>query len=337
MRAAIVCRIIACAAFAASTASGQAASKASGDASSTASGQAYPTRPIRLLIPFPPGGGADISGRIIGKALGERLGVQFVADNRPGASTMIATDIVAKATPDGYTLLMATGTHTINPSIFVKRPFDEVADFTPIVVVSNSPNMVAINPKLPIKTIPDLVAHAKANPGKVDYGTGGHGTHQHMAFEFFRAVAGIQLTHVPYKGGVPAINDAMGGSIAMAVVSVPGLAPYVKAGRLRALAVTSAKRSSTMPEIPTIAEQGYPGFDVNYWLGLMGPAKLPPAIIRRINEETNAAIKVTEVRETFIFNGAEPAGGTPEHFAALVKREIKEWAEVVKKTGITPQ
>jgi tripartite-type tricarboxylate transporter receptor subunit TctC len=335
MRAAIVCRIIACAAFAASAIHGaHAATKSSGQA---ASGEAYPTRPVRLLIPFPPGGGADISGRIIGKALGDRLSVQFVADNRPGASTMIATDIVAKATPDGYTLLMATGTHTINPSIFLKRPFDEVADFTPIVLVSNSPNMVAINPKVPIKTIPDLVAYAKANPGKVDYGTGGHGTHQHMALEFFRAIAGIQLTHVPYKGGVPAINDAMGGSIAMAVVSVPGLAPYVKAGRLRALGVTSAKRSSTMPEIPTIAEQGYPGFDVNYWLGLMGPAKLPPAIIRRINEETNAAIKVAEVREQFIFNGAEPAGGTPEHFSALVKREIKEWAEVVKKTGITPQ
>ena len=323
MNASIVSRIIACAALAA--------------AATICVAQTYPSRPIRMLIPFTPGGGADISGRIIGKALGERMGVQFVIDNRPGASTMIATDIVAKATPDGYTLLMSTGTHTINPSIFIKRPFDEVRDFTPIVIVSNSPNMIAVSLKTPVKSIPDLVADAKANPGKISYGSGGHGTHQHMAVELFRVLAGIELVHVPYKGGVPAINDAMGGSIAMVVVSVPALAPYVKAGRLRGIAVTSAKRSSTMPEIPTIAEQGYPGFDVNYWLGLMSPAKLPPAVVQRINQEVNAAIKLPEVREQFIFNGAEPAGGTPEQFMALVKREIKEWAEVVKKTGITPQ
>jgi tripartite-type tricarboxylate transporter receptor subunit TctC len=158
-----------------------------------------------------------------------------------------------------------------------------------------------------------------------------------MALEFFGAIAGIKMTHVPYKGGVPAINDAIGGSIAMAVVSVPGLAPFVKTGRLRGLAVTSVKRASAMPEIPTIAEQGYPGFDVNYWLGLMGPAKLPAAVVRRINEEVNAAIKAAEVREQFVFNGFEPAGGTPEEFLALVKREMKEWADVVKKTGIQPQ
>ncbi len=323
MRASIVSRIIACAALAAATTISMA--------------QTYPARPIRMLIPFTPGGGADISGRLIGRALGERMGVQFVIDNRPGASTMIATDIVAKATPDGYTLLMSTGTHTINPSIFVKRPFDEVRDFTPIVIVSNSPNMIAVSLKTPVKSIPDLVAHARANPGKIHYGTGGHGTHQHMALELFRVLAGIDVVHVPYKGGVPAINDAMGGSIAMVVVSVPALAPFVKSGRLRGIAVTSAKRSSTMPDIPTVAEQGYPGFDVNYWLGLMGPAKLPAAIVRRISEETNAALRVPEVREQFIFNGAEPGGGTPDEFMALVKREIKEWAEVVKKTGIKPE
>src|SRR5687768_15128971 len=328
----IVSRIIVCAVLA-----GAASLCAAAQGGSKGPGGEYPSRPIRMLIPFTPGGGADISGRIIGKALGERMNVQFVIDNRPGASTMIATDIVAKANPDGYTLLMSTGTHTINPSIFVKRPFDEVADFTPIVLVSNSPNMIAISPKHPVKWIQDLVSYARANPGKVDYGTGGHGTHQHMAMEYFRAIAGIQLTHVPYKGGVPAINDAMGGAIAMAVASVPGLAPFVKAGRLRGLAVTSANRSPLMPDVPTVAEQGYPGFDVNYWLGLMGPAKLSPAVVKRINEETNVAIKVPEVREQFSFNGFEPTGGTPEEFAALVKREIGEWAGVVKKTGITPQ
>jgi tripartite-type tricarboxylate transporter receptor subunit TctC len=298
---------------------------------------AYPTRPIRLLIPFPPGGGADISGRIIGRALGERMGVQFVADNRPGASTMIATDIVAKTTPDGYTLLMATATHSINPSMFTKRPFDEVRDFTPIVIVSNAPNMLAVNPKVPIKTIPDLISYAKANPGKLHYGTGGHATHQHMAVEYFRSIAGIDIAHVSYKGGVPAINDTIGGQIQMASVSLPGLAPFVKAGRLRAIAITGAKRSTTMPDIPTVAEQGFPGFEVNYWLGLMGPAGLPAHIVHRINNEANAALQQPEVREQFLNQGAEAAGGRPEEFLALVKREIKVWGDVVKKTGMQPQ
>ena len=299
--------------------------------------QTYPARPVRMLIPFTPGGGADISGRIIGRALTERLGVQFVIDNRPGASTMIATDITAKAPRDGYTLLMSTGTHTINPSIFIKRPFDEVKDFTPIVLVSNAPNMIGISNNAPAKTLAEFVGYAKANPGKVTWGSGGHGTHQHMAVELFNVLAGIRLTHVPYKGGVPAINDAIGGQIMMASVSLPAMAPFVKAGRLRAIAVTSPKRSSYMPEIPTVAEQGYPGFDVNYWLGLMGPAGLPSAVVAKINQEVNAAMQVAEVREQFIAQGAEPAGGTPQQFVELIKREIKEWADVVKKVGIKPQ
>jgi tripartite-type tricarboxylate transporter receptor subunit TctC len=302
-----------------------------------ASAQDYPSRSIRMLIPFTPGGGADISGRLIGRALTERWGVQFVYDNRPGASTMIATEITAKATPNGYTLLMSTGTHTINPSIFIKRPFDEIGDFTPIVLVSMSPNLVAVNLNVPIKNIPEFVAYAKSHPGKVNWGTGGHGTHQHMAFEWFRALAGIELTHVPYKGGVPAINDAIGGQLTMVSVSVPGLAPFVKAGRVRAIAVTSAKRSALLPDVPTIAEQGYPGFDVSYWLGLIGPARMPPSVVNKINQDTNAALKRPEVREQFLLQGAEPAGGTPQEFMALLKREIKEWADVVKKVGIKPQ
>src|SRR5262245_18570156 len=214
--------------------------------------QPYPSRPVRMLIPFTPGGGADISGRLIGRALTERLGAQFVIDNRRGASTMIATEIVAKAPRDGYTLLTSTGTHTINPSIFIKRPFDESKDFTPIVLVSNSPNMLAVFNGAPIKNLADFVAYAKANPGKLTYGSGGHGTHQHMALEMFNVIANIKITHVPYKGGVPAINEAIGGQIMMATTSVPALAPFVKAGKLRAIAVTSAKRSSYVPDIPTI-------------------------------------------------------------------------------------
>lgn len=301
------------------------------------SAQNYPSRPVRMLIPFPPGGGADISGRLIGKALTDRWNVQIVIDNRPGGSNIIATEIVARSNPDGYTLLMGTATHAINPSMFLKRPYDEYKDFVPIVHVSNSPNMIAVNPNAPMKNLKEFVAYAKANPGKMNYGTGGHATHQHMAVEMFRALAGIEITHVPYKGGVPAINDAIGGQVMTVSVSVPGLVPYVKSGRLRGIAVTSAKRSTLVPDIPTIAEQGFPGFDVNYWLGLIGPAKLPPTVVAKINQDANAALKATEVREQFLAQGAEPAGGTPQEFDALIKREIKEWIDIVKKVGIKPQ
>lgn len=306
-------------------------------ATSYAVAQTYPTRPIRLLIPFPPGGGADISGRLIGRALSERWNVQIVVDNRPGGSNIIATEIVARANPDGHTLLMATATHAINPSMFAKRPYDESTDFVPIVVVSNSPNLIAVNLAAPIRNLGELVGFAKKFPGKMNYGTGGHATHQHMALELFRAVAGINLTHVPYKGGVPAVNDAIGGQLMMVSTSIPALVPYIKSGRLRAIAVTSAKRSSLMPDIPTIAEQGYAGFDVNYWLGLIGPAKLPPAVVTKINTDVNAALAAADVREQFLAQGAEPAGGTPQAFDALIKREIKEWITMVKKAGIQTQ
>jgi len=299
--------------------------------------QTYPSRPIRLVIPFPPGGGADISSRIIGKALTDRLGVQFVYDNRPGASTIIATEIAARSNPDGYTILMSTATHSINPNVFAKRPFDEIADFTPIVLVSDSPNMLAVNTQLPIKTMKDVVAYAKSNPGKFTYGTGGHGTHQHMAMELFRVRAGIDVLHVPYKGGVPAVTDAIGGQIMATMISQAALAPYVKQGRLRALGVTGAKRSLSFPDVPTVAEQGFPGYVSSYWLGFMGPAKLPPAIVTLLNKEVNAALGVADVRDQFVVQGADPAGGTQAEFAERVKREIGEWADVVKAIGMKPQ
>jgi tripartite-type tricarboxylate transporter receptor subunit TctC len=306
-------------------------------ASSSSVAQTYPARPVRLLIPFPPGGGADISGRLIAKALTDRWNTSVVVDNRPGGSNIIATEIVARSNPDGYTLLMATATHAINPSMFLKRPYDEYKDFVPIVIVSNSPNLIAVNLYAPIKNLGDFVAFAKSNPGKMNYGTGGHATHQHMAVEMFRAVTGIDITQVPYKGGVPAINDTIGGQLMMTSTSVPALAPYVKSGRLRSIAVTSLKRSSLMPEVPTIAEQGYPGFNINYWLGLIGPANLPPAVVAKINQDVNAALKSPEVRDQFLAQGAEPAGGTPQEFDALIKREITEWIAMVKKANLKPQ
>jgi tripartite-type tricarboxylate transporter receptor subunit TctC len=298
--------------------------------------QDYPSRPIRMLIPFPPGGGADIAGRVVGQKLSERLGVQIVIDNRPGASTLLATEIASHATPDGYTLLMATSNHAINPAIFAKRTFDEIKDFTPIVLINASANLLAVSPSQPIKSIPDLIAQAKARPGKITYGTGGHGTLSHLAVEMFALRARIDIQHVPYKGGIPAVVDTMSGQIAMAVSSVPSMVPYTKTGKLRGIGVTSAKRASSLPDVPTIAEQGFPGYQVDYWLGIMGPAKLPPAIVERINRETNAILKQADVIEQFQVLGAEVTGGTPAEFSALLKREVKDWADVVKAVNFKP-
>lgn len=323
MDANVVSRIIAGAALAAVALGGAA--------------QDYPSRPVRMLIPFPPGGGADIAGRIVGQKLTERLGAQVVVDNRPGASTLIATEIASKASPDGYTLMMATSNHAINPSIFAKRTFDEIRDFTPIVLVNTSANLLAVGQQQPINSLADLVAQAKARPGRINYGTGGHGTLSHLAIEMFRVRAGIDLAHVPYKGGVPAMLDTISGQIVMAVSSVPSMMPYTKAGRLRGVAVTSARRSPSMPDVPTIAEQGYPGYQVDYWLGLIGPARMPPAIVSRINRETNAILKQSDVNEQFQILGAEPGGGTPAEFLALIQREVRAWAEVVKAVGFKPQ
>lgn len=303
---------------------------------STGSGQGYPSRPIRLLIPFPPGGGADIAGRVVGQKLTERLGVQIVIDNRPGASTLLATEIASRAAPDGYTLLMATSNHAINPSIFAKRTFDEIKDFTTIVLINASANLLGVSPSQPIKSIPDLIAQAKARPGKINYGTGGHGTLSHLAVEMFALRARIDIQHVPYKGGIPAVVDTMSGQIVMAVSSVPSMVPYTKTGKLRGIGVTSAKRASSLPDVPTIAEQGFPGYQVDYWLGIMGPAGLPPAIVERINRETNAILKQADVNEQFQVLGAEVTGGTPAEFSALLRREVKDWADVVKAVKFKP-
>ena len=323
MRSSIVCRIIA-----------GVACMAAGLCSAA---ESYPSRPIRLVIPFPPGGGADIAGRVIGQKLSERLGVQVVIDNRPGASTLIGTELVSKATPDGYTLLMATSNHSINPSIFAKHSFDAIKDFTPIVLVNTSPLAWGVAPQSPIKGLADLVAQAKSNPGSVKYGTGGNGTQTHLVVEMFRLRAGVDLLQVPYKSvQTTGVVDVVSGQITMISVSVPALLPFVKAGRLRAIASTGAQRSTALPDVPTVAEQGYPGYAVDYWLGLVGPAGMPASIVNRINQETNAALKQADVREGFQFQGADAAGGTPAQLRTLIEREVKLWADVVKAVGFQP-
>ena len=303
-----------------------------------AAAQAYPSRPVRLVIPFPPGGGADIAGRIIGQKLTDRLGVQVVIDNRPGASTLIGTEIVSKASPDGHTLLMATSNHSINPSIFAKHPFDAIKDFTPIVLVNTSPLLWAVGVQQPIKGLADLIAQAKANPNSIKYGTGGHGTQTHLVVEMLRIRANVELLPVPYKSvQTTGVAETVAGQITMVSASVPALLPFVKSGRLRGIAVTSSKRSNALPDVATVAEQGYPGYAVEYWLGLMGPAQVSAAVVNRINQESNAALKQGDVGDQFHLQGAESAGGSAAEFRELVVREVKIWADVVKAVGLKPQ
>jgi tripartite-type tricarboxylate transporter receptor subunit TctC len=325
MRAAIVCRVACCAAFAATVLIAQAAPKTQE--------QSYPSRPIRLVIPFPPGGGADISGRIIGKALGERMGVQFVADNRPGASTMIATDIVAKATPDGHTLLMATGTHSINPSMFVKRPFDEIRDFTPIVVVSNSPNLVAVAPKAPIKTVAELIAYAKANPGKINFASGGTGSGNHLATEEFAQLAGIRMTHVPYKGSTAGITDLMSGQIQLIFSGITGMLPHHRAKRVLGIAVTSAKRNQAVPDLPAVAET-LSGFESTSWSAILAPKGTPKEVAARWNKELNRILQMPDVKARMDSIGLDIVGGTQAHLREVLVKDIEKWKRVVKGAGI---
>ena len=324
MRSSIALRVITAAAFAA--------------AAFSCAAQSYPSRPIRLIVPFPPGGGADIAARVVGQRLSERLGVQVVVDNRPGASSLIGTELASKAPSDGHTILMATSNHAINPSVFSRRAFDPIKDFAPIVLVNTQPLLWAVRPQDPIKGLADLIAQAKAKPGSIKFGTGGNGTQTHLVVEMFRVRAGVDLLQVPYKSvQTDGVIDTISGQITFVSASVTAFLPYVKTGRLRGIAVTGPKRSTILPEVPTVAEQGFPGYAVDFWLGLMGPAGIPAAILNRINQETNAALKQADVIEQFRVMGSDPAGGTPAEFRKLVEREVPAWAEVIKAIGFQPQ
>src|SRR5262245_61492845 len=247
----------------------------------------YPHRPIRMIVPFPPAGSTDIVGRVLAHPLAERLGVQIVIDNRPGAHTIIGTDIAAKASPDGHTMLLATSGHGTNPALY-KLPFDPVRDFTPVLLLTTSANVVVVNANQPIRNLQDLIAQAKKRPGQITYATGGVGTVQHLAVEMLKLRADINLLHVPYKGAGPALVDAISGQVTMVAASIPPVMPQLQGGRLRPVLVTSSKRAESLPNVATVAEQGFPGFEVIYWIGLMGPAKIPASIVSRLNGELNA-------------------------------------------------
>ncbi len=296
--------------------------------------QTYPAKPIRLVVPFPPGGTTDILAREVGQRLSQSFGQSVVVDNRPGAAGNIGSELVAKSAPDGYTLLMATvGTHAINPSLYAKMPYDHVKDFAPVILVASVPNVLEVTPSLPVYRVADLIKLAKEKPGQINFASSGSGTSIHLSGELFKAMAGVDMTHVPYKGSAPAIADLIGGQVQVMFDNLPSSLPQIKAGKLRAIAVTSAQRAPALPEVPTIAESGLPGFEASSWFGLVAPAGTPPAIIARINAEVNQWLQSPEAKEKLLAQGAAAAGGSPEQFAAYIRAETEKWARVVKASG----
>ncbi len=299
-----------------------------------AAADAYPAKPIRLVVAFPPGGGTDIIARSIAHKLAERFAQQVVVDNRPGAGGNIGTDIVAKSAPDGYTILMGSaGPLAINASLFAKMPFDPIKNLAPVTLAASTPNVLVVHPSLPARTVKELIALARAKPGEINFASSGHGTPAHLAGELFNSMAGVKLVHIPYKGAAPALADLLGGQVQIMFSTMPPALPHVKDGKLRALAVTSRKRSPATPELPTMDEAALPGFEAITWHGVVVPAGTPAAIIARLNREIVAILHLPEVVERLSGQGAEALGSTPEEFAAYIKSESAKWAKVVRESG----
>ncbi|MGJ7581293.1 Bug family tripartite tricarboxylate transporter substrate binding protein [Variovorax sp. RHLX14] len=295
----------------------------------------YPTKPITMVVPFPPGGPTDLIARVLAQTLGEQLGQPVLVDNRGGANGNIGANYVAKAPADGYTILYNTSSITLSPSLYKNVPYDVSKDFTPIASVAVVPLGLVINPSVPVNTIGEFIAYAKANPGKLSYGSAGNGNVTHLgAFQFVQA-NGIEATHVPYKGSAPADVDLVGGQIQFMTDTVNSVMPFVRDKRLKMLAVTTGKRMALFPDVPTLAESGMPGFEVGAWQGVMAPSGTPPAVVTRLNVEIVRALNSTAVRERLALQGAEPLGSTPAAYGAYVQKELKRWAGVVKATGVT--
>ncbi len=295
---------------------------------------AYPVKPIRLINPFPPGGGASIIGRQLAQELTERLGQPVVFDNRGGAGGIIGMEITARAAPDGYTLTMCTAsTVTINP-LLSKVPFDPVRDFAPVSHVSNVPLILVVHPAVAAKSTQEFIALLKAQPGKINFASSGKGTISHLAGELFKNSAGVNMVHVPFRGGGPALVDVLGGQVQVNFANILSSLPHVKGGRLRALAVTSSKRSSAIAELPTIAESSLPGYEVLQWNGMLAPARVPATIIARLNSEIERILAQPEMKSRLAADGADPAGGPPEKFAAFIRADIDKWAKVIKAAHV---
>lgn len=297
----------------------------------------WPAKPVRVVVPSSAGGGTDIIARIVAPKLAQALGQQVVIDNRPGAGTMIGGELVAKAPPDGYTLLMCVSTLATNPVIYRKVPYNAVTDFAPVTLVLTASNILVVHPSLPPRTVKELIAFARARSGQLNFASAGLGTGPHLSMELFLSMTGLKMVHVPYKGSAPAMIDLIGGQVVvMAATALTGI-PHIRAGRLRALGVTGAKRTDAAPDVPTIAEAGVPGYEAVQWYGMVAPANTPREVITRLNHEMVTILKTPDVKEKFAADGGEPAGSSAEEFARYIKAETEKWQKVAKSAGITPE
>jgi tripartite-type tricarboxylate transporter receptor subunit TctC len=297
----------------------------------------YPNRTIRYIVPYTPGAFNDTLGRIFAQKLQEAWGVPVVVENRPGGGTLIGTDSVAKAAPDGYTLLGVAFPFGSNPSIYKSLPYDTVKDFTPLILAGQTQNLLVVRPSMPVKSVQEFIDYARNNPGKVSYGSTGIGSSNHLSMELFKSMTGIDIVHVPYKGSAPMVNDLLGDHIDTAFDNTPNVLPQVNGGKLRALGVSSRTRSTLAAGVPTVSEAGAPGYEVTVWFGVVGPAGMRPEIVRKLNAEMNAILKTADVRRRFEDQGVEPVGGTPSQFADHIRAEIQKWAKVVKDANIQPE
>ncbi len=300
--------------------------------------QTYPAKPIRIVVAYTPAGATDILARVVGQKLTEAWGQPVIIDNRPGANGNIGSEYAAKATPDGYTLLMVTaGTHGINPGLYRKLGFDAVKDFAPVSLVAMVPNIFVVNNAVPAKDLKEFIAYAKANQGKLNYGSPGNGSTAHLSMELFKSMTGVQMVHIPYKGSAGVLADLIGGQIVATLDNMPPYVPQVRAGKIRALAVSPTRRSSAVPELPTVAEAGVPGYDSGAWFGLVAPANTPKDIVNKLSRETARILKLPDVSARLLELGAEPVGDTPEQFSAHIKAEIAKWAKVIKDANVELQ
>lgn len=299
--------------------------------------QAYPARPVRIIVPYPPGGATDVMARTVAQKLNESWQQVVVVENKPGASGSVGSEIVAKSVPDGYTLLVQGTQHAINLSLYKQLPYDTLRDFVPINYIASAPFLLVLHPSVPANTVAELIAYIKARPGGLNYGSSGVGGGAHLAGEIFKTAAGVPLTHIPYKGAAPAMADLLGGQVTMVFDPIPTSITQVRAGRLKALAITSAKRSALMPELPTVAESGLPGFDVSAWFGLYGPAAMPKDIAIKLNAEVNRILQLPEVKEKFAGLGAESMIMNTDQFAVHLRAEIAKFAKAIKDSGATAE
>lgn len=301
---------------------------------SVAWAQAYPNKPVKVVVPFPAGGTTDILARLVSQKLTERLGQQFVVDNRAGAGGNIGTEYTAKSDPDGYTIMMGTiGTHSINISLYSKLGYDPVKDFAPLSLVAMVANVLVVHPSVPAKNVQEFIALAKSQPGKLNFGTPGNGTSGHLSAELFKTMTGTDLVHVPYRGSGPMLTDLLGGNVQFTFDNLPSALPHIRSGALRALAVTTPKRWPSTPDIPTVAEQGLPDYSATAWFAMYAPAKTPALIVDKLNAEIDAILKTPEMKAQFDQQGAQPVGGKPQVLADLMKGEIEKWAKAVKASG----